>query len=151
MTVTTESNTETGQIPLVDYLVLSPEPHLVAQQCTACQQRYFDHRDACANCFATDFEPVDVRNDGELVAFTIVNYARPGVPTPFVAGIVDCGGTWVRANLRDVEPDAEHVQLGMPVGLTTYSLGRDSSGTEAVGYAYRPLDPTEFDPKEVHS
>ncbi len=146
------ASTASNQIPIVDYLVLSPEPHLVAQQCTACRQRYFDHRDACANCFGTDFEPVDVPNEGELVAFTIVSFARPGVPTPFIAGIVDCGGTWVRANLRDVEPDAEHVRLGLRVGLTTYSLGLDGAGTEAVGYAYRPLDPTEPDPsKEVHS
>jgi uncharacterized protein len=132
-----------GQIPLVDFLVLSPEPRLVAQQCTACEQRYFDHRDACANCFATDFTPVDIPNEGELVSFSIVSFARPGVPTPFVAAIVDCGGTWVRANLRDVEPDPDSVRLGMPVRLTTYSLGRDGSGTEAVGYAYRPIDPTE--------
>jgi uncharacterized OB-fold protein len=128
------------EIPVVDYLVLSPEPHLVAQQCVACGQRYFDHRDACANCFATDFELADVTNDGELISFTIVSHARPGVPTPFVAAIIDCDGTWVRANLRDVAPGAEHVRLGMRVSLTTYPLGRDSAGTLAVGYAYRPLD-----------
>ncbi len=132
-----------GQIPLVDYLVLLPEPHLVAQQCAACQQRYFDHRDACANCFGTEFAPVDIPNAGELVSFSIVTLARPGVPTPFVAAIVDCGGTWVRANLRDVEPDPEHVRLGLAVELTTYSLGRDAGGTEAIGYAYRPLDPAK--------
>jgi uncharacterized OB-fold protein len=139
-------NNETNdreQIPLVDFLALSPEPHLIAQQCVACGQRYFDHRDACANCFAADFTPVDIPNNGELVTFSIVSFARPGVPTPFVAAIVDCGGTWVRANLRDIVPDAEHVRLGMPVRLTTYSLGQDRSGTEAIGYAYRPLDPAE--------
>jgi hypothetical protein len=31
------------------------------------------------------------------------------------------------------------VRLGLRVGLTTYSLGHDGAGTEAVGYAYRPL------------
>jgi uncharacterized OB-fold protein len=139
--------TATDQIPLVDYLVLSPEPHLIAHECTACRERYFDRRDACANCFATDFGSVDLPNDGELVAFTIVSFARPGVPVPFIAGIVDCGGTWVRANLRDVEPDAEHVRVGMPVRLTTYSLGRDGAGTEAIGYAYRPLDPDRVRPE----
>jgi uncharacterized OB-fold protein len=132
-----------GRIPLVDFLVLRPAPHLVAQQCASCGQRYFDHRDACANCFGTDFGPVDIPNDGELVSFSIVSFARPGVPTPFVAAIVDCGGTWVRANLRGVEPDPAHVRIGMPVRLTTYSLGRDGAGTEAVGYAYAPVDPSE--------
>jgi hypothetical protein len=28
----------------------------------------------------------------------------------------------------------------MPVQLTTYSLGTDSQGTEAIGFGYRPAD-----------
>ena len=36
------------QIPLVDYLVLGDEPHLVANECTSCGARFFDRRNACA-------------------------------------------------------------------------------------------------------
>jgi len=62
-----------------------------------------------------------------------------------VAGVVDCGGTSVRGNVINVEPDAEHVSLGMPVRLATYSLGVDDNGTEAIGFGYEPVDgePTE--------
>src|SRR3954447_14948826 len=49
-----------NQIPLVDYLVLGDEPHLVAHECTSCGARYFDRRNACASCFATDFKEVTV-------------------------------------------------------------------------------------------
>ena len=52
-------------------------------------------------------------------AFTIVSFAAPGVPVPFVAGVVDCDGTSVRGNIVNVEPDPEHVTLGMKVRLTT--------------------------------
>ena len=46
----------TGQIPLVDYLVLDEgDPHLVAQECTNCGARFFDRRNACASCFASEF------------------------------------------------------------------------------------------------
>jgi uncharacterized OB-fold protein len=128
----------TARIPLVDYLALDPEPHLVAQECTSCGARYFDHRDACASCFEDAFKPVDVPPEGEVTSFTIVSYAPPGVDAPFVAAIIDCGGTPVRGNLRDVEPDPEHVKLGMKVRLTTYSLGTDSAGTEAIGFGFAP-------------
>ena len=57
---------------------------------------------------------------------------------PFVAGVVDCGGTSVRANVIDVEPDPDHVTLGMPVRLATYSMGTDDAGTEAVGFGFEP-------------
>jgi uncharacterized protein len=128
-----------GQIPLVDYLVLGDEPHLVAHECTQCGARFFDRRNACASCSGTSFTDVDVATTGEVRAFTIVTFAAPGVPVPFVAAVVDCDGTSVRGNLVNVPPDPEHVELGMKVRLTTVPIGTDDSGTEAVGYGFEPL------------
>ena len=129
-----------GQVPLVDYLVLGDEPHLVAQQCTACGARFFDRRNACASCSGTDFTTTTIPTEGELRTFTIVSLAAPGIAVPFVAGVVDCGGTSVRGNLINVDPDPEHVHLGMKVRLATYSLGADDDGTEAVGFGFEPID-----------
>jgi uncharacterized protein len=128
-----------GQIPLVDYLVLGAEPHLVAHECTQCGARFFDRRNACASCSGTSFSDVPVATTGEVRAFTIVAFAAPGVPVPFVAAVVDCDGTSVRGNLVNVPPDPEHVELGMKVRLTTVPVGTDDAGTEAVGYGFEPL------------
>ncbi len=127
------------QIPHVDYLVLGDSPHLVANECTSCASRYFDRRNACAKCFGSDFTKAEVPTAGEVTAFTIVAFAAPGVPTPFVAAVVDCGGTQVRGNIINCEPDADHVSLGMQVELATYSLGTDSAGTEAIGFGFQPV------------
>jgi uncharacterized OB-fold protein len=129
-----------AQIPLVDYLVLGDDPHLVAQECTGCGARFFDRRNACAACSGTGFRPVRVAGEGEVQAFTIVAFAAPGVPVPFVASVVDCDGTSVRGNLVNVPPDPEHVRLGMKVRLTTVPVGSDSAGTEAVGFGFEPLE-----------
>jgi len=127
------------QVPIVDYLVLGGDPHLIAHECTACGARYFDRRNACASCFAREFTDVKVATEGEVRAFTIVTFAAPGVPVPFVAAVIDCGGTSVRANLVNVEPNPEHVSLGMKVRLTTYSLGMDDNGAEGIGFGFEPL------------
>ena len=132
-----------NQIPLVDYLVLDGEPHLVARQCTSCAAKFFDRRNACANCSGTEFTTVPVATEGEVRAFTIVSMAAPGIPVPFVAAVVDCAGTSVRANLVNVPPDPEHVQLGMKVRLATYSLGPDADGTEAIGFGFEPVGSDE--------
>ena len=129
-----------GQVPLVDYLVLDDAPHLVANECVACGARYFDRRNACASCEGTEFRQVDVPTEGEVRAFTIVTFAAPGIPTPFVASVVDCGGTSVRGNLVNVEPDPEHIRLGMKVRLTTFPIAADSEGTEAIGFGFEPLE-----------
>lgn len=127
------------QVPLVEYLALSPVPHLVANECTSCKARFFDRRNACASCFATEFAPVNIATEGEVRSFTIVTFASPGVPVPFVAAIIDCGGTSVRANLVNVEPTPEKVHLGMKVRLATYSLGDDDNGIEAIGFGFEPI------------
>jgi uncharacterized OB-fold protein len=127
------------QVPLVEYLELGDTPHLVANECTSCGARYFDRRNACASCEATDFKKVDVATTGEVRAFTIVAFAAPGVPVPYVAALVDCEGTSVRANIINVDPDPEHVTLGMKVRLATETIGTDDDGTEAIGFGFEPL------------
>ncbi len=130
-----------AQVPLVDYLVLGDEPHLVAKECTQCGARFFDRRNACASCGSdAGFREAPIPTEGELKAFTIVSMAAPGVPVPFVAGVIDCGGTSVRGNVVNTEPDPDHVHLGMKVRLTTFPIGTDSAGTEAVGFGFEPLE-----------
>ncbi len=129
------------QVPLVDYLVLGDDPHLVATECNDCKARFFDRRNACASCGGQALTPgVRVPTEGELQAYTIVAFAAPGVPVPFVAGVVDCDGTSVRGNVVNTEPDPEHVKLGMKVRLTTVPVGADSAGTEAVGFGFEPAE-----------
>jgi uncharacterized OB-fold protein len=137
--MTESATSDVTRIPLVDYLVLDDgPPHLVAHECKSCGARYFDRRNACASCFGTDFTTVDIPTEGTLRTFTIVAFAAPGVEVPFVSGVIDCDGTSVRGNLVNVEPDAEHVQTGMKLRLTTYSLGTDDHGTEAISFAFEP-------------
>lgn len=127
-----------AQVPLVDYLVLGDVPHLVANECQNCGARYFDRRNACASCSGTEFKKVDIDTYGEVRAFTIVSQAAPGIPVPFVSVIVDCGGTSVQGNLFRTEEDPQHVQLGMKVRLSTYSMGNDDNNTEAIGFGFEP-------------
>ena len=130
-----------AQVPLVDYLVLGDDPHLRAKECTSCGARFFDRRNACASCGSdAGFGDVEVAREGVLKSYTIVAFAAPGVPVPFVAGVVDCDGTSVRGNVVNTEPDPEHVKLGMKVRLTTVPIGADAAGTEAVGFGFEPLE-----------
>ena len=129
------------QVPLVDYLVLGDHPHLVAHECTSCGARFFDRRNACASCGkAEGFKAVDVPTEGELRTFTIVAYAAPGIPVPFVAGVVDCDGTSVRGNVINTPPDPDHIRTGMKVRLATFVVGTDDEGTEAIGFGFEPVE-----------
>ncbi len=129
-----------ARVPLVDYLRLEPEPHLVAQECRSCGARFFDRRNACARCGRNDFKTVPVDGGGDLRSFTIVHRAAPGIPVPFVSAIVLADdGTWVRSNVVNCDPTPETVSLGMRVQLTTYPIGADDDGTEALAFGYEPV------------
>ena len=128
-----------SRVPLVDYLRLEPEPHLVAHECRSCGARYFDRRNACARCGRTEFAEARVDDRGEVTAFTIVHRAAPGIPVPFVSAVVKTAdGTWVRSNVVNCNPAPEAVTLGMDVRLTAYPIGTDDDGTEAVAFGYEP-------------
>ena len=125
----------TSQIPFVDYLVLGKTPYLRANECKCCGARYFDRRNACAACFGTAFKKARVKNKGEVTSFSSVAMG----PKPFVSATVDCGGTPVLCTLINVDPDPDHVRLGMKVKLATYSMGPDDGGVEAIGFGFEPV------------
>jgi len=128
-----------GQVPYVGYLRLGDDPHLVANECASCGALFFDRRNACANCGRGEFRPRRLADEGVLRAFTIVHRASPDVPVPYVSGIVDLdGGGVVKANVVGVDPDPASVTLGMKLRLTTFGVGTDSAGTQAVGFGYQP-------------
>ncbi len=129
-------------VPLVDYLVLGDDPHLAAHECTSCGARFFDRRTGCASCGGNSFESVRISSTGTVRTFTIVAFAAPGVPVPFVAAVIDCDGTSVRANIVNCPPDPEHVRTGMAVRLTTFSIGQDRDGTDAIGFGFEPTSET---------
>jgi uncharacterized OB-fold protein len=126
------------QIPFVNYLVLGDKPHLVANECTSCGARFFDRRNACASCSGTEFKDAAIATQGQVRTFTIVAFAAPGVDVPFVSAIVDCDGTSVRTNIVNIEADPDHVKVGMPVKLTTFPVGKDDDGVEAINFGFEP-------------
>jgi uncharacterized OB-fold protein len=127
------------QIPMVDYLVLGDAPHLVANECTDCGAKFFDRRNACASCGGTSFKKTDIATEGEIRSFTIVTAFIPGAEN-YVPVVVDLGGTSVRGQLINTPADAANIALGQKVRLTTYSIGADTAGTEAINYGFEPVN-----------
>jgi uncharacterized protein len=127
------------QLPYVGYLRLGDDPHLVAAECSSCGALFFDRRNACANCGGCDFRERRLASTGIVRAFTIVHRASGDVNVPYVSGIVDLdGGGVVKANIVGIDPEPGSVALGMKVRLTTFPVGTDSEGTQAVAFGYQP-------------
>ncbi len=145
---------ETKQRPIVPFLRLngSDKPHLVGSRCRTCGQFYVGLRRNCARCAAIDqMEEVRLSDRGEVWVWTIVHQSAPGIPTPYVAAIVDLPeGVSVRANLEGVEPDPITLKFGMPVEMYTEPVMNvqsdgtltpriDREGNTIIAYKFRPI------------
>jgi uncharacterized OB-fold protein len=139
----TEPAATRGRRPIVPFLRLPErgEPYLAGQRCTRCGAVYLGSRRACSRCTAEGpFEEIALSRRGTLWVYSIVHQSVPGVPVPYVVGVVDLPeGVSVRCNLIDVEPDPAKLRFGMPVEMTTGVSQQDREGNDVVAFYFRPV------------
>lgn len=125
-------------VPLVSCLDLEDGlPRLRGHRCSSCQAIFLDARMFCGNCGERNFDIVLLPIEGEVVSFSIVFRAPPGIDVPYVPVIVELDSKLeVRGNLIGVEPDAEQVGAVNRVRLTTYEVAQDDIGQRAIAYAF---------------
>ena len=142
MTTMSETKTSSGRRPILPFLKLPTqgEPYLAGQKCGACGAVYLGRRMACSKCCATGpFTEIPLSRKGTLHVFAIVHQSMPGVPTPYVAAIVDLPeGVSVRATLQNVDPDPTKLRFDMPLEMTTGVSQQDRDGNDVVAFWFRP-------------
>ncbi|MBF6600232.1 MAG: Zn-ribbon domain-containing OB-fold protein [Dehalococcoidia bacterium] len=134
-----------GKKPIVPFLALPSDPgekpYLTGSRCTNCGASYLGTRMACSKCFSTEaMEPVKLSDRGELHVFSIVHQSAPGVPTPYVAAIVDLPeGVSVRCNIAGVGADPKDLKFGMPVQMVTEAIRKDRDGNDVIAFSFKPV------------
>ena len=128
--------------PIVPFLRLGEQPHLVGKKCGTCGAVYLGNRVACSKCStAGGFSEIPLSTKGSLWVYSIVHQSAPGIPTPYVAAIVDLPeGVSVRCNVIDVEPDPAKIQFGMPVEMITKKVREDREGNDVIAFFFRPTN-----------
>ena len=131
-----------GRRPILPFHKLPEqgEPYLAGQKCAVCGAVYLGRRVACSKCYATGpFTEIPLSRRGTLHVFAIVHQSMPGVPTPYVAAVVDLPeGVSVRATLKDVEPDPAQLRFDMPLEMFTGVSQQDRDGNDVIAFWFRP-------------
>jgi hypothetical protein len=131
-------------LPIVSFLRIPDEgpPHLVGCRCGSCGQVFLgDERTVCSACSARgQMKPMRLSDRGELYVFSIIYRSFPGVETPFISAVVDLeGGGTVKGTLKNIPPDPDRIQLGMPVEVI-YEIAprKDKEGNAYLTYYFEP-------------
>lgn len=124
-------------VAVADYLTIGERPCINGVRCTQCGAVYLLRRSACSRCGADAFGDRESLGDsGVVVAATVVHRGPPGVPTPFVSGVVALrGGGYVRSNLTGAVDDPV-AAVGRRATLRTRPVATDSRGVQAIGYEF---------------
>jgi uncharacterized OB-fold protein len=116
------------------------KPFLAAKKCGTCGALYLGSRVACSKCNGTGpFNEIKLSDRGKLWVYSIVYQSAPGIPTPYVAAIVDLPeGVSVRCTLIDVEPNPDKIAFDMPVEMVTKKVREDKDGNDVIAFFFRP-------------
>ena len=127
--------------PIVPFLALGDEPHLLGLRCRTCGATYLKSgRVGCGKCGdAGKFDALDLSTHGTLWAYSIVHQSAPGIPVPYITAVVDLPeNVSVRCTLVDVEPDPAKLPFGMPVEMITKKVRTDKEGRDVIAFFFRP-------------
>lgn len=138
-----DNGSKQGPLPMVPFLKIPDEgkPYLAGSRCGECGSVFAGERNVCSKCGARDkMESVHLGERGELYVYSITHRSFPGVEVPFISAVVDLeGGGTLKGTLKNIEPDPEKIQMGMPVEIF-YDLApvKDREGNEYLTYYFQP-------------
>ncbi|MEX2081861.1 MAG: Zn-ribbon domain-containing OB-fold protein, partial [Dehalococcoidia bacterium] len=117
------------------------EDYLNGSRCKSCGVLYVGPRRYCGKCSTEGpFDEVKLSKDGEVHVWSIIHQSRPGIPTPYIAAVVDLPeGVSVLSNIEGVEPAPENMKFGMKVAMYTETVSEDREGNSYVAYKFKPV------------
>jgi len=106
-----------GPIATRFYDALEQQRKILGIRCDSCRRVYLPPRAVCGTCFRSMHDWVELKNEGEVLNYTIVHYQEPIHPAkaPFAYALIKLDGadTAFIHLLGDV--DLDHVRIGMRV------------------------------------
>jgi hypothetical protein len=83
-----------GPIASRFYDAIEKERKILGIRCSSCNRVYMPPRPTCGSCFKEMSEWVELKDEGQVVNYTIVHYADPIQPVkpPFAYGLIQLDG-----------------------------------------------------------
>jgi uncharacterized OB-fold protein len=119
---------ETKASDFVDYL---EKGKVMATRCRKCGTNYFPPRMDCPKCVGSDVEWFEIKGNGKLVTYTVVNYGPTGFEddAPYTLGIADFDGVRVFGRISKGIKESD-IRPGMAVKVIAAKLPGDRIGYE---------------------
>jgi len=120
--------TETKASDFVGYL---EEGKVMATRCRRCGTNYFPPRMDCPKCVGSDVEWFEIKGNGRLVTYTVVNYGPTGFEddAPYTLAIADFDGVRIFGRINKGIKEGD-IKPGMALKILPVKLPGDRIGYE---------------------
>lgn len=118
----------------------SEQPYLLGSRCRSCREVFFPRRIVCRKCGRQDMENIPLSRRGKLYSFTSLDRRPPGYygEVPYIFGVVELPeGERICTHFTDC--NLESLKIGMEMELVLGIVGKDSEGTELLGWKFKPV------------
>jgi len=121
----------TGETKASDFISYLEKGSVMATRCRKCGTTYFPPRMDCSKCLESDVEWFEVKGEGELVTYTVVNYGPAGFENdaPYTLAIADFDKVRVFGRLSKGIKEGD-IKPGMRVKVVPVKLSGDRIGYE---------------------
>ena len=127
----------TAETKIPEFLAYLEEGKVMASRCKQCQSLYFPPKKDCPKCLGSDIEWVEIKGDGELLTYSVVNYGPAGFEdeAPYTLGLTQFdGGIKILATLNKSIPQTE-IKVGMKLRIVPIELMPDR-----ISYAFQKVE-----------
>lgn len=114
----------TADAKVADFVTYLEQGKVMATRCRKCQASYFPPKMDCPQCLLSNMEWFEIKQNGKLTTYTIVNYGPTGFEddTPYILAIAEFSdGIKVFGRLsRDIKPT--DIKVGMELKLVPIKM-----------------------------
>ena len=121
----------TAETKASDFVSYLEKGKVMATRCRKCGTNYFPPRLDCSKCLGSDVEWFEIKGNGRLVTYTIVNYGPTGFENdaPYTLAIADFDGVRVFGRLSKGIKESD-IKPGMRLKVLPVKLPGDRIGYE---------------------
>jgi uncharacterized OB-fold protein len=121
----------TAETKASDFVSYLEKGKVMATRCRKCGTNYFPPRLDCSKCLGSDVEWFEIKGNGKLVTYTVVNYGPTGFENdaPYTLAIADFDGVRVFGRLSKGIKEND-IKPGMNLKVLPVKLPGDRIGYE---------------------
>jgi len=117
----------TAETKAADFVTFLEQGKVMATRCTKCGASYFPPKMDCPRCLSSDVEWFEIKGNGKLLTYTIVNYGPTGFENdaPYILALADFGdGLQIFGRLsRDI--GESNIKVGMDLKVVPVKSADD--------------------------